>query len=150
SKERNRPSRLAGRRSPRQSSRIGGSAIVSPIKLSSPATREFWEVPVLFEDAHVLALDKPVGLLASPDRVAPDRPRLMQLLHLSIAEGKPWAVERRLTYLSNAHRLDAETTGVFLLAKSKAVLVELADLFGSRKPLQQYLALVHGTPAENQ
>jgi RluA family pseudouridine synthase len=123
---------------------------VSAIKLSSPATREFWEVPVLFEDAHVLALDKPPGLLASPDRLAPDRPSLMQLLHQAIADGKPWAVERSLTYLSNAHRVDPETTGVFLLAKSKAGLIELANLFGSGKPLQQYLALVHGSPAEDQ
>ena len=123
---------------------------MSPIKLSSPATREFWEVPVLFEDAHLLALDKPAGLLASPDRLAPDRPSLMQLLHRGIADGKPWASSRGLTYLSNAHRLDLETTGIFLLAKSKAALVALADLFGSRKPLQYTLALVHGSPAENQ
>src|SRR5690349_5442710 len=31
----------------------------SPIKLSSPATREFWEVPVLYEDEDLLALNKP-------------------------------------------------------------------------------------------
>ena len=43
----------------------------SPVKLSSPATREFWEIPVLFEDEHLLALDKPAQLLVSPD---PDRP----------------------------------------------------------------------------
>ena len=121
-----------------------------PIKLSSPDTREFWEVPVLFEDAHLLALDKPAGLLASPDRFSPVRPSLMGLLHQAVAAGKPWVAQRGLTYLSNTHRLDADTTGVFLLAKSKTVLVKLADLFGSRKPLQQYLALVHGSPAENQ
>ena len=121
-----------------------------PIKLSSPETREFWEVSVLFEDAHLLALDKPAGLLASPDRLTPDRPSVMRLLHQAITHGKPWAVERGLTYLANAHRLDPETTGVFLLAKSKAVLIELANLFGSRKPRQQYLALVHGSPAEDQ
>ena len=123
---------------------------MSPIKLSSPTTREFWEVPVLFEDAHLLALDKPAGLLASADRLAPDRPSLMQLLHQAIAEVKPWTVERGLIYVSNAHRLDSEVSGAFLLAKSKAVLVALTDLFGSRKLLQQYLALVHGSPAENQ
>jgi RluA family pseudouridine synthase len=123
---------------------------VSSIKLSSPATREFWEVPVLFEDAHLLALDKPADLLASPDRVTPERPSLMRLLHQAIADGKPWAAERGLTYLSNAHRLDAETTGVFLLAKSKAALIALANLFGCRKPLQQYLALVHGSPTQDQ
>ena len=73
---------------------------MSTIKLSSPATREFWEIPVLFEDEHLLALDKPAGLLTSPDRYDPQRPNLMKLLHAGIAAGKPWARERNLTYLS--------------------------------------------------
>jgi RluA family pseudouridine synthase len=120
------------------------------IKLSSPATREFWEIPVLFEDAHLLALDKPADLLPSPELDDPARPSLMQLLHDAIAAGKPWTVERGLTYLSNAHRLDPETSGVFLLAKTKAVLVHLADLFGIDKPQRQFLALAHGNPAEDQ
>jgi RluA family pseudouridine synthase len=122
---------------------------VSAIKLSAPATREYWEIPVLFEDEHLLALDKPAGLLSSPDRYDPQRPNLMKLLHAAIAAGKPWARERNLSYLMNAHRLDFETSGVMLLAKNKAALVALANLFGSEKPLKSYVALVQGTPAED-
>jgi len=118
------------------------------IKLSSPATREFWEIPILFEDEHLLALDKPARLLTSPDRFDLERPSLMQLLHAGIAAGKPWARERSLTYLSNAHRLDSDTSGILLFAKSKPVLVALADLFGSEKPARKYQALVRGTPPE--
>ena len=62
----------------------------SVIKLSSPATREFWEIFVLYEDEHLLALDKPAGLGTSVDRWDPSRPSLTQLLHAGIAEGKPW------------------------------------------------------------
>src|SRR5512135_3503637 len=105
------------------------------IKISSPPTHEFWEIDVLYEDEHLLALNKPGGLLTSPDRDKPDRPSLMGLLHKCIQEGKPWAAERGLTYLMNAHRLDCETSGVLLLAKSKPVLVALANVFGSEKPL---------------
>ena len=123
--------------------------VSAAIKLSSPATRGFWEVPVLFEDEYLLALDKPAGLLTSPDRYDPERPNLMELLHLGIGDGKPWARERRLDYLMNAHRLDPETSGVILLARNKSTLVRLADLFGSDKPHKQYLALVQGAPAEN-
>jgi RluA family pseudouridine synthase len=123
------------------------SPVNAVIKLSSPATREYWEISVLFEDEHLLALDKPAGLLTSPDRYDPLRPNLMKLLHAAIADQKPWARERGLQYLSNAHRLDFETSGVILLAKSKPVLVALADLFGSEKPLKQYAALVSGAPA---
>jgi RluA family pseudouridine synthase len=120
--------------------------LTSTIKLSSRATSEFWEIPVLYEDEHLLALDKPSGLLSSPDRYDPDRPNLMKLLHAAISEGKPWARERSLAYLMNAHRLDFETSGVILLAKSKLVLVQLANLFGSEKPAKKYGSLVQGTP----
>jgi RluA family pseudouridine synthase len=120
------------------------------IKLSSPATQEFWEIPVLFEDEHLLALDKPVGLLTSPDPHDAEQPSLMKLLHDGIAAGKPWAQERHLTYLSNAHRLDPEIGGVLLLAKNKPALVALANRFGTGRPGRKYLALVRGEPPENQ
>jgi len=122
---------------------------VSSIKLSSPAAREFWEISVLFEDEYLLALDKPAGLLTSPDRYDPQRPNLMKLLHTAIAGGKSWARERGLNYLMNAHRLDFETSGVILLAKSKPALVALANLFGSEKPFKQYAAFAQGTPTED-
>lgn len=120
------------------------------IKLSSPATREFWEIPVVFEDAHLLALDKPAGLLTAPDRDDPARPNLMRLLHDAIAAGKSWAVERGLTYLNPAHRLDAETSGVILFAKSKPVLVALANQFGTDQPQAKYVALARGVPRAEQ
>jgi 23S rRNA pseudouridine1911/1915/1917 synthase len=119
------------------------------IKLSSAATREFWEIPVLFEDAHLLALNKPAGLLTSPARDDPERPSLIKLLHAGIAQGKPWAKQRGLTYLMHAHRLDFETSGVILMAKSKPGLVALANLFGAEKPDRIYVALVKGAPAQN-
>jgi RluA family pseudouridine synthase len=124
--------------------------VSAAIKLSSPATREFWEIPVLFEDAHLLALDKPAGLPISPDRCDPQRPNLMTLLHSAIAGGKPWARERGLDYLMNAHRLDLEMSGVILLAKNKPALIALANLFGSEKPVKKFTALVQGEPLENQ
>jgi 23S rRNA pseudouridine1911/1915/1917 synthase len=127
--------------------------MTATIKISSPETHEFWEIPVLHEDEHLLALDKPAGLLVSPDRydqerLEPEPPNLMQLMHGAIAAGKPWVAERSLTYLTNAHWLDRDTTGVLLLAKSKAVLVALSDLFGTERPIQTQLALVHGAPRE--
>ena len=118
------------------------------IKLSSPATREFWEIPVLFEDEQLLAMDKPAGLLTSPDRYDPARPNLMKLLHAGIERAAPWAKTRGLNYLMNAHRLDFETSGVLLLAKTKPVLIALANLFGTEKPLKTYAALIHGVPPE--
>lgn len=118
----------------------------SPIKLSAGPGKGFWEIPVLAEDAHLLALDKPAGLLVSPDRYDRERPNLMRLLHEGIVAGKPWARERGLSYLANAHRLDLETSGVLLLAKDRPTLVRLADQFGSSVPRKTYVALVSGSP----
>ena len=72
----------------------------------------------------------------------------MKLLHAGIAAGKPWAVERSLTYLNNEHRLDGDTSGVLLLTKNKTAHVALADMFGCDKPLRKYVALVHGNLIE--
>ncbi len=115
------------------------------IKLSSPATSEFWEIPILYEDEQLLALNKPSGLLVSPDRYDPARPNLMALLHRDIARGSAWARERGVTYLMNAHRLDFETSGVILLAKNKPALIALASQFGSEKAAAIYAGLVRGS-----
>jgi len=105
-------------------------------------------MPVLFEDEHLLALDKPAGLLTSPDRDDLARPCLMKLLHAGIASGKPWAQARGLGYLANAHRLEDGAGGVILLAKTKLILIALANLFGTDKPCRSYAALVQGAPTE--
>src|SRR5260370_39003226 len=99
------------------------------IKLSSPPTRDVCEIPVLFEDEHLLALDKPAGLLTSPDRYDSARPNLMKLLHAGIERGAPWAKQRGLSYLMSAHRLDCETSGIILLAMCRPVSSRLATLF---------------------
>ena len=119
------------------------------IKLSAPATREFWEVPVLAEDESLMVVDKPGGLLVSPDRYDPERPNLMRLLHQDIASHTGWVRERNLSYLSNAHRLDFETSGVLLLAKTKPALIHFANLFGIEKPAKEYLALAQGCPRDD-
>jgi RluA family pseudouridine synthase len=119
------------------------------IKFSHPPTREFWEIDVLYEDEHLLALNKPGTVLTSPDRDNPDRPSLIDLAHNCIQEGKPWTAERGLSYLMNVNRLDYETSGVLLLAKNKPALVALANLFGSEKPLAHYVTVAQGAPAEN-
>jgi len=119
------------------------------IKLSAPETGQFWEIPVLWEDDALLALNKPAGLPVSPDRCEPDRPSLMKLLHRGIERGAPWAKERALAWLMNAHRLDAATTGVILLAKTKPALAALANQFGAAKPHILCVALARGSRSED-
>jgi RluA family pseudouridine synthase len=124
---------------------------VEAIRITAKETNESWEIPVLHEDEDLLALDKPSGLLTSPDRYDPLRPNMMRLLHEAIARPAPWAARRGLTYLMNAHRLDFETSGILLLAKNKPALITLANMFGSRQPpVKRYAALVQGRPVETE
>jgi RluA family pseudouridine synthase len=118
------------------------------LKLSSPATNEFWEIPVLYEDANLFALAKPSRLLTCPDRYDPLRPNLMKMLHRELERQAPWVRQRQISYLANAHRLDFETSGVLLLAKDKPSLVALANQFGVEKSGKIYVALVWGAPEE--
>jgi 23S rRNA pseudouridine1911/1915/1917 synthase len=122
--------------------------VASVIKLSSPETREYWEVPVVYEDQSLLVLDKPARMPVSPDRADPARPNLMGFLHRDIQRGARWAVERGLQYLANAHRLDSDASGILVLAKSKPALVHLANQFGSERPERTYAVLVYGVPEE--
>lgn len=128
----------------------GTPSIPPVIKLSSPATREFWEIPVLHDDGELLAVDKPAGLLVSPDRYDPERANLMRLVHRDIERGAPWVKARGVTYLANVHRLDFETSGVLLLARSKSTLTALANQFGAEQPHKTYHALICGVPVEDQ
>ena len=105
---------------------------------------------MLFEDDTLLAIEKPSGLLVSPDRYDIMRPNIMRLLHNDIARGAKWVQERGLSYISNAHRLDFETSGILLLAKDKPALVSLADQFGSELTKKIYLALALGSPEKDE
>ncbi len=120
------------------------------IKLSAPEFNEFWEIPILYEDDYIMAINKPASFLTSPDRYDPKRPNLMRLLQEGIQQGKPWAVQRKLTYLMNPHRLDFETTGILLLAKTKEVLVSMTDLFVADKISKKYIALAHNRPDKDE
>jgi len=74
----------------------------------------------------------------------------MKLLLRGIERGAPWTKGRGIAYLANAHRLDESTSGVLLLARTKAALVSLAEQFGSEKANRIYNVLVRGVAALEQ
>ena len=108
------------------------------------------DVAILHDDAAVLALDKPAGLLIAPDRWDKHREHLVGLLQAAIRDRRPWVVERGITQLSNVHRLDASTSGVILFARTREALVEMARQFHERHPAKVYAALVIGDYPENE
>ncbi|MBI5821798.1 MAG: RNA pseudouridine synthase [Verrucomicrobia bacterium] len=107
------------------------------------------ELPVLHEDDALMAVDKPSGLMISPDTYDPEKPNLMSGVRRALDTGAAWVRERGLTMLANVHRLDADTSGVLLLAKTHDALRELSKQFNDRTVGKSYVALVEGEPAED-
>jgi len=98
------------------------------------------EPRVIFEDEHLAALDKPAGLLSHANSGGREG---------GVAE---WAAARwgELPHLEEeeraglAHRLDRDTSGVLLIAKTQAALESLKAAFQARAVQKTYLALVQG------
>lgn len=99
-------------------------------------------IPILFEDNHLLALDKPAGLLAQGD--ATGDPSVVDLAQadLKARYAKPGNV-----YVGLLHRLDRPVSGVILLAKTSKAAARLSAQFRDRTVAKTYLAVVEGSPA---
>jgi 23S rRNA pseudouridine1911/1915/1917 synthase len=99
-------------------------------------------LPVLFEDAHVIALDKPSGLAAEPERWDRDRPHLIGAV-TEFAQARERAGGEAFRPRM-VHRLDKDTTGVVLVAKSLEAERVLREAFDAHTIGKVYLALVEG------
>ena len=95
-------------------------------------------IPILFEDRSIIAIDKPAGWMLAPHSWQSTNRNLPAAIASSIAAGLFWARSRNLKYLRNIHRLDAETSGILLLAKSKGALDTYSGLFESRQMEKMY------------
>lgn len=97
---------------------------------------------VLYEDEALLAINKPAGLVVHPAPGHRQGTLVSALLHRwpTLPPGLDPA------RLGIVHRLDKDTSGVLLIAKTAAVLVELGRQFHDREIDKRYLALVWGVP----
>jgi 23S rRNA pseudouridine1911/1915/1917 synthase len=105
-------------------------------------------IPILYEDRSVLAIDKPAGWLLAPDSWDRASRNLQLALESSLSCRAYWARSRNLKFLRFIHRLDAGTSGVLLLAKSRGALQAYSNLFAKRQVEKVYLAVVHGVPRQ--
>lgn len=94
------------------------------------STRPLSSGTCLFEDEHLLIYDKPPGMPS-------DSPQLLN------------ALKGSLPFLALAHRLDRDTSGVLLLAKSPHALARLETLFQKRVVNKCYLAIADGIPSQS-
>lgn len=96
---------------------------------------------VLFEDNHLLIVNKAAGILVQGDATG-DRP-LVELCKDYIAKkyNKPGAV-----FLGVVHRLDRPVSGIVVLARTSKALERMNELFRSRQTKKTYWALVKNKP----
>lgn len=92
---------------------------------------------ILHEDEALIAFDKPSGLLVAPDRWDKERENLMRLIHDDPRFGRS---------VANVHRIDADTSGLLLCAKSKPALDFLSGQFQSKTVRKKYHAVVAVLP----
>lgn len=94
---------------------------------------------VLFEDDHLLVLDKPAGLVVHPAPGHPDGTLVNALLHHAQVQGGADPLRPGIV-----HRLDKDTSGVMVVAKSQAAHERLVDMFQAHSLQRAYLAIVRG------
>lgn len=92
---------------------------------------------ILYSDDAILAIDKPSGWLSIPDRWDLDAP---VVLH---------ALSKEQGTLFPVHRIDKDTSGVLVFARTAQAHRALNDQFSTRAVEKVYFAIAHGEPAED-
>jgi len=137
---------LAGRAAAKPSLRVvAGDDVTIDIPPPAPTTVESQDLPltVLYEDADLVVIDKPAGLVVHPAAGHSDVTLVNALLfHVHDLSGVGGELRPGIV-----HRLDKETSGVMVIAKNDATHRALSEAWGTDHVKKEYLAIVYGTPS---
>ena len=111
--------------------RVSARLAEKPADAAAAPAREF---PILFEDEHLLAINKPAGVAVHGGS------GVSFGVIEQLRQARPQA-----RFLELVHRLDRETSGILLLAKKRSALVALQEQFRNRDTGKTYAALVTGS-----
>ena len=120
------------------------------------------EPRVLYADEYILVVDKPAGMLSVPGK-ADDQPGVSveeYFANLQLPTNSQLTTEKftigeadnstfniqHSTFLKAAHRLDMDTSGLLVLARTEQAYVELQRQFASRETVKRYEAVLSGVP----
>jgi RluA family pseudouridine synthase len=93
---------------------------------------------LVYEDDSLIVAEKPAFMLSIPDRFSPEKENLLDLLRETREE------------VYTVHRLDRETSGIILFAKTREAHRDLSLQFEKREVSKKYLALVDGAVMEEE
>ena len=123
----------------------GGERVaIAAVALPEEAAQQPEDIPltVVYEDGHVLVVNKPAGLVAHPGSGNWQGTLLNALLHQAPQlAGVPRA--------GIVHRLDKDTSGLLVVAKTLEAQTDLVRQLAARTVKRQYLALAHGRVARD-
>ena len=127
-------------RAPRRRDRVAGGERVEIRVVEAPAgdwRAEAIPLQIVYEDEALLVIDKPAGLVVHPGAGNPEGTLLNALLHHAPALD-------RLARAGIVHRIDKETSGLLVVAKTEPARLELMRQLKARTLSREYLALVQG------
>jgi 23S rRNA pseudouridine1911/1915/1917 synthase len=134
-------------RTARAADRLRGGEEIS-VELSAPPdpTLRAESIPldIVYEDASMLIVDKPAGLVVHPSAGHASGTIVNALLGRARDRGEPIGSIAGMERPGIVHRLDKETSGLLLVAKTDAAQASLMRQFGDRAVEKEYVALVHG------
>ncbi|HVS28039.1 MAG TPA: RluA family pseudouridine synthase [Solirubrobacteraceae bacterium] len=136
--------RVDGERRAKSHTLAGGETIAiddPPDDVTAAAASSIANVAVVWEDEHLLVVDKPAGLVVHPAG-ARHRGRTLVDALAGRARGGPDPQRAGIV-----HRLDRDTSGLLVVTRDEATHRALRRQIAERKVLREYLALVEGRPS---
>jgi 23S rRNA pseudouridine1911/1915/1917 synthase len=134
--------KVNGSPEPKSHRLAAGDVLAVSVPESRPSTLEpeQLDLRIAFEDEHLLVVDKPAGIVVHPSGGHTSGTLVHGLLGYAVAGGKE--AERP----GIVHRLDRDTSGLLVVARSEEAHRRLQQLLRRRKLVREYLALVRGRP----
>ena len=120
----------------------GDTVQIRPKGLAAPETKLASGIRIRHEDADIIVIDKPAGLLSIASASEEEKTAYAFLTH-HVRQGNPRGRERVWV----VHRLDRETSGVMIFAKNESAKFALQEGWDAVE--KQYLAVVEGAPASD-
>jgi len=107
------------------------------------------DIPILYEDENIVVIDKPSGVVSNKaETVKTETVQDWMELTARVDSSQIQGINPSMEYFRErsglVHRLDKETSGVMVLAKTVEAFVELLRQFKEREVKKTYLALTHG------
>ena len=100
------------------------------------------EPRVLYADEYILVVDKPAGMLSVPGKADDSASVSVE----EYVENNSKLKIQNSKFLKAAHRLDMDTSGLLVLARTEQAYVELQRQFASRETVKRYEAVLSGVP----